>query len=57
MIYALFVLALTFSRKWFIFQIAFSGKLSHFPMFGNNLENEFENVFGAWYANFFIFLE
>ena len=42
---ALFVLALTFTGKWFIFQRAFSRKLSHFPVFGNDLENELANVF------------
>ena len=42
---ALFVSALTFSEKLLIFQRAFSRKLSHFPMFGNNLENELENIF------------
>ena len=42
---ALFVSALTFSGKWFIFQIAFSRKLSYFLVFGNDLENELENVF------------
>ena len=43
--YALFVSALIFSENLFIFQRAFSRKLSYFPMFSNNLENEFENVF------------
>ena len=42
---ALFVSAITFSGKQFIFQKAFFGKLSHFPVFGNNLKNELENVF------------
>ena len=32
-----------FFGKLFIFQRAFSRKLSYFPVFGNNLENEFEN--------------
>ena len=36
--YALFVLVIMFSRKWVIFQIAFSIKLSHFPKFGSNLK-------------------
>ena len=42
---ALFVLALTFFGKFFIFQRAFPRKLSHFPVFDNDLENELENVF------------
>ena len=42
---ALFVSALMFSGKLLIFQREFSKKLSHFPVFGNNLENELENVF------------
>ena len=50
---ALFVSALTFSRKWLIFQRAFSRKLSYFPMFGNDLENEFENIFWCLVCNFF----
>ena len=41
---ALFVSTLTFSEKLFIFQRAFSRKLSHFLVFGNDLENELENV-------------
>ena len=41
---ALFVSTLMFSRKWFIFQRAFSRKLSYFPMFGNDLENALKNV-------------
>ena len=44
-IYALFVSALTFSGKLLIFQRAFSRKLSQFPVFGNDFENELENVF------------
>ena len=40
-----FVSALAFFEKLLIFQRAFSRKLSHFPMFGNDLENELENVF------------
>ena len=43
--YALFVSALTFSGKLLIFQRAFSRKLSQFPVFGNDFENELENVF------------
>ena len=43
--YALFVSALTFFGKLIIFQRTFYGKLSHFLVFGNNLENELENVF------------
>ena len=43
--YALFVSTLTFFGKLLIFQRAFSRKLSHFPMFGNDLKNELENVF------------
>ena len=35
-----------------MFQREFSRKLSHFPVFGNDLENEFENVFGVLYAIF-----
>ena len=50
---ALFVSTLTFFGKWFIFQRVFSRKLSHFPVFGNDLENELENVFGCLYAIFF----
>jgi len=42
---AQFVLALTFFRKLFIFQKAYFRKLSHFSVFGNDLENELENVF------------
>ena len=42
---AQFVSALTFSGKLLIFQRAFSRKLSQFPVFGNDFENEFENVF------------
>ena len=41
----LFVSVLTFSRKLFIFQRAFSRKLYHFPVFGNDIENELENIF------------
>ena len=51
-----FVLALMFSRKLFIFQRAFSRKLSHFSVFGNDLENEFENVFWYLVCNFFIII-
>ena len=43
--YALFVSALMFSGKQVIFQRTFFGKLSHFPVFGNDLENGLENVF------------
>ena len=43
--YALFVSALIFSENLFIFQRAFSRKLSQFPVFGNDFENELENVF------------
>ena len=43
--YALFVSTLMFSKKLFIFRIAFSRKLSHFFVFGNDLKNELENVF------------
>ena len=42
---ALFVSALTFFGKLFIFQKAFSKKLSYFSVFGNDLENALENVF------------
>ena len=48
---ALFVSALTFSEKLFIFQRAFSRKLSYFPVFGNNLENELENFFWCLVCN------
>ena len=48
---ALFVSALTFSGKWFIFQKAFSRKLSYFLVFGNDLENELENVFKCLVCN------
>ena len=41
---ALFVSVLMFSGKLLIFQRAFSRKLSHFPVFDNDLENELENV-------------
>ena len=41
----LFGSALMFFGKLLIFQRAFSEKLSHFLMFGNNLENGLENVF------------
>ena len=42
---ALFVSTLMFSKKLVIFQITFFGKLSHFSVFGNDLENWLENVF------------
>ena len=42
---SLFVSALMFSEKWVIFQKTIFGKLSHFSVFGNDLENGFENVF------------
>ena len=51
--YALFVSTLLFSGKWFIFRKVFSRKLSHFPVFDNNLENEFKNVFWCLVCNFF----
>ena len=44
--------ALTFSEKLFIFQRAFSRKLSYFPVFDNDLENEFENVYWCLVCNF-----
>ena len=44
---ALFVSVLTFFEKLFIFQRIFSRKLFYFSVFGNDLENELENVF--WY--------
>ena len=47
---ALFVSVLTFFEKLFIFQRIFSRKLFYFSVFGNDLENEFENVF--WYLVF-----
>ena len=37
-IYTLFVSAIMVSRKWVIFQKAFSIKLSYFHMFGNNFK-------------------
>ena len=49
---ALFVSALTFSGKCFIFQRVFSRKLSHYSVFGNNFENEIENVFWCLVCNF-----
>ena len=55
MSYALFVSALMFFGKLFIFQRTFSRKLSHFLVFGNDLKNEFENVFWCLVCNFFIF--
>ena len=42
---ALFVSALMFSKKLVIFQRTYFGKLSHFSVFGNDLENWLENVF------------
>ena len=42
-----------FFVKLFIFQRTFSSKLSHFLVFGNDLENEFENVFWCLVCNFF----
>ena len=45
--FTLFVKALMFSEKWIIFYRTFFGKLSHFSVFDNDLENEFENIF--WY--------
>ena len=42
---ALLVSTLMFSKKFVIFQRTFFGKLSHFPVFGNDLENGLENVF------------
>ena len=53
--------------KQLIFQITFSGKLTHFPVFGNDLENSWKTFSSVWYAqkiifqnifleNFFIFL-
>ena len=51
--YAQFVLVLIFSRKCFIFQRAFPRKLFYFPVFGNDLENEFKNVFWCLVYNFF----
>ena len=50
---ALFVSTLTFSEKMFIFQRAFSRKLSHFLVFGNDFENELENVFWCLVYKFF----
>ena len=35
---AMFVSRMIFSRKWVIFQKIFSIKLSHFPIFDNNLK-------------------
>ena len=50
---ALFVLALTFFKKIFIFQRAFSGKLSHFPVFGNTaLKMDLRTFYGVWYPQF-----
>ena len=41
---SLFVSALIFSEKWVIFQKTIFGKLFHFLVFGNDLENGLENV-------------
>ena len=42
--WVMFVSALIFSEKWVIFQKTIFGKLSHFLVFGNDLENGLENV-------------
>ena len=42
---ALFVLALTFSEKLFIFQKTFFLKLSYFLVFDNNRKKERKNIF------------
>ena len=49
---ALFVSVLTFFEKLFIFQRIFSRKLFYFSVFGNDLENELENVFWCLVYNF-----
>ena len=49
---ALFVSTLLFSGKWFIFRKVFSKKLSHFSVFGNDLENELKNVFWCLICKF-----
>ena len=36
----------SFSKKYFL-------ENSHFPVFGNDLENELGTFFGVWYAQFF----
>ena len=50
----LFCSTLMFFGKLLIFQRAFSEKLSHFLMFGNNLENGLENVFQCLVSTIFI---
>jgi hypothetical protein len=36
--------------KQLIFQITFSGKLTHFPVFGSDLENNWKTFSCVWYA-------
>ena len=56
----MFVSAIMFSRKWIIFQEAFSIKLSHFLMFGSNfkwVEKQSPNFFYLVFYEMKLFLK